>query len=222
MAWKQFSQGYRLNPAAKGSPETLVVLLDDPEASARMLMPAASLWAAAVPTAAFVAFDGLPAELEGEGAQQSSAKLERAARHLEPLLVQELNACHLGIGQLVLVGVAAGATLALHLCLLRGWECGGVLGLDAKLERPLPVLPRNGNKVRLIVTAKPDDPGHARLRDLTTSLTSRGIDTRGVVLPGPLLSDETVRHGASYLVELVATAHRRGRLRTQSGAGHVL
>ena len=42
-------------------------------------------------------------------------------------------------------------------------------------------------------------------------IVERGIDTRGVLLMGSALSDETVRHGGAYLVELVASAQRRGR-----------
>jgi hypothetical protein len=55
MRWKQFSGGFRFDPIAKGSPEALVVLLNDFGAGAARLLPLAARWATAVPATAFVA-----------------------------------------------------------------------------------------------------------------------------------------------------------------------
>jgi hypothetical protein len=54
MPGTQFSQGFRLNPIAKGSPKTLVVLLRDTDTSLETAAAVAARWAVSVPAAAFV------------------------------------------------------------------------------------------------------------------------------------------------------------------------
>jgi hypothetical protein len=68
---------------------------------------------------------------------------------------------------------------------------------------------RVAHKVRLIACL--GDAAHSSLRDDVALLTARGIDTRGVLLSGSGLSQEAIRHGGAYLVELVATAQRGAR-----------
>jgi len=118
-----------------------------------------------------------------------------------------------------LVGIGYGGTLALRL-LLRGWSCAGVLTFSGRLARPLPRILRIDCKVRLIdcVTDVQADPGS--LRDDVASLTVRGIDARGVLLSSSPLSDEAIRHGGAYLVELVATAQRGDRFHVDLEASH--
>jgi predicted esterase len=142
------------------------------------------------------------------GASAELAVLDRAAQHLEPLLEQQLRTCLLDASRLVLAGFGYGGTLALHMLLRRGCHCAGVLAFAATLIRPLPRVLRVDSKVRLIERARDRHDGHSSLRDVVALLTMRGIDTRGVLLVGPVLSDEAVRHGGAYLVELVATAQR--------------
>src|ERR1700730_13087887 len=101
MTWRQFSHGLRLDPIAKGSPEALVILLHDLGASAATLTPIAARWATSVPTTAFIALDGieqldpsssgLPPHTIDPSAEPTV--LDRAARHLEPLLEHQLGSC---------------------------------------------------------------------------------------------------------------------------------
>jgi len=58
------------------------------------------------------------------------------------------------------------------------------------------------------------------LRDAVAWLTARGLDTRGVVLAGSPMSDEAIRHGGAYLVELVATAQRAKRFHVNLESSH--
>jgi phospholipase/carboxylesterase len=215
MTWTQFSHGLRLDPVAGGSPEALVVLLHDLGAGAATMTVAAARWATAVPTTAFIALDhiaqrdpptsGLPPHRD---AGVAPIVLDRASRHLEPLLEHQLRSRRLDASRLVLVGFGYGGTLALHMVLHHGRACAGVLAFAAKLVRPLPRILRVDHKVRLIACAGDSDAGHGSLRDVVASLTARGIDTRGVLLAGSVLSDAAIRHGGAYLVELVATAQR--------------
>jgi phospholipase/carboxylesterase len=216
MSWVQFSNGLRLDPVATRSPEAVVVLLHDAGASAATLAPIAARWAPAVPTTAFIALEGLE-QVDGPSGDPldivaESSALERATRHLEPLLEQQLRFYRLDASQLVLVGFGYGGTLALYLVLHQGRGCAGVLAFTARLIRPLPRLLRIGRKVRLIESVAPGPVAHSSLRNVVALLTARGIDTRGVLLGGSALSDEAIRHGGAYLVELVATAQRGDHL----------
>jgi pimeloyl-ACP methyl ester carboxylesterase len=208
MSLLPFSHGVRLDPVAKGPPEALVVLLPDFGASAETLTPVAMRWAAAVPTTAFIVLD------------TSEQRDPRVPRPLGPLLEQQLRAHRLDASRLVLVGFGYGGTLALHLSLHQEWVCAGVLAFAAELMRPLPRLLGVNHKIRLIACAAhgPVDP--SSLRDVVASLTGRGIDARGVTLAGPVLSDEAIRHGAAYLVELVATAQRGNRFHIERENHH--
>jgi predicted esterase len=219
--WTPFSHGLRLDPIGRGSPAALVALLSDLGASAASLAPIAARWAASVPTTAFVALeaiepfvsssDGLAPRMPdrvGDAEPEDPVMLDRAARRLEPLLERQLRAYRLDASRLVLVGFGYGGTLALHLVLRQGWRCAGVLAFAAKLVRPLPRLISVRHKVRLIGRLGDDDVGPGSLREIVAPLSAYGIDARGVLLAGSALSDEAVRHGGAYLVELVATAHR--------------
>jgi predicted esterase len=207
MTWTQLSHGLQLDPIARGSPEALVVLLHDHGASPSLLTPVAARWATSVPTTAFIALDGTqqlhpyPPEHDASAA----ALLDRASRQLAPLLEQELRSRGLDAGRLVLVGFGHGATLALHAMLHHG---AGVLAFATQPLRPLPRILRVDHKVRLIACVRDGDgdDGHGRLRNVVALLTARGIDARGVVLAGSALSDNAIRHGGAYLVELVASA----------------
>ena len=212
MTLRQFSRGFRFDPIAKGSPEALVVLLHDLGSAAARLTPLAARWAAAVPTTAFIALDGNE-QLGASYGSVEPAMLDRAAGYLEPLIEQQLGDYGLDSSRLVLVGFGYGGTLVLHMLLRRGWDCAGVLAFGAKLVRPLPQRLRVGAKVRLIECVPERDIGQTRLRDSVALLTARGIDARGVLLVGSVLSDETIRHGGAYLVELVGTAQRGHQLR---------
>jgi predicted esterase len=216
MSWMQF--GFRRVRPAKRAPEALVALLHDVGASAATLTSIAARWAATVPTTAFIALDGT-AELDAPPpallantqhdpeATSHSKALDRAARALETLLEQQLRSHRLDAARLVLVGFGYGGTLALHLLLRQAWSCAGVLAFAAHLPLPLPRVLRVGHKVRLITYAD-SEAGGANLREVVAALSARGVDTRGVLLSGPTLSEEAIRHGAAYLVELVATAQR--------------
>ena len=202
MSWVQFPDGLRFDPVAKRSPEALVVLLHDVGASAATLVPIAERWAPAVPMTAFVALDRI------DGTSGDPTALNSATRHLELLLEQQLCLHRLDASRLVLIGFGHGGTLALHRVLHRGWGCAGVLAFAARLIRPLPRTLRIACKLRLIETVAPGPVVSNGLREVVSLLTARGIDTRGVLLGGPELSDEAIRHGGAYLVELVATAQR--------------
>jgi phospholipase/carboxylesterase len=213
MTWKQSSRGFRFDPIAKRSPEALVVLLHDLGSGAARLTPLVARWAAAVPTTAFIALNGNEQLDASSYGSVEPAVLDRAARHLEQLIEQQLGDYGLDSSRLVLVGFGYGGTLVLHMLLRRGWDCAGVLAFGAKLVRPLPLGLRVGAKVRLIECVPERDIGQTRLRDSVALLTARGIDARGVLLVGSVLSDETIRHGGAYLVELVGTAQRGNQLR---------
>jgi predicted esterase len=217
MTWMQFPHGLRLDPIAKESPEALVVVLHDVGDSAATLTPIAARWAATVPTTAFIALDGIERLDPSSGdlprhtvASSDPTVLDRAAGHLVPLLEQQLRACRLDASRLVLAGFGYGGTLALHLLLRQGWHCAGVLAFAARLTRPLPRILRVDRKVRLIEYVDDPQVSHGSLRDAVALLAARGIDTRGVLLVGSVLSEESIRHGGAYLVELVATAQQRG------------
>jgi predicted esterase len=209
MTWTQLSHGLQLAPIARGSPEALVVLLHDHGASPSVLTPVAARWATSVPTTAFIALDGTqqlhPYPLEHDAS--AAALLDRASRQLAPLLDHELRSHGLEADRLVLVGFGLGGTLALHMALHHGRSCG-VLAFAAKLVRPVPRSLRVDHKIRLIACARDGDDGHGGLRSVVARLVARGIDARGVVLAGSVLSDAPIRHGGAYLVELVATAQR--------------
>jgi phospholipase/carboxylesterase len=224
MTWTPFPHGLHLDPIAGGSPQALVVLLHDLGAGAATLTLVAARWAAAVPTTAFIAFDGIGQRDFPRATPSASAEpagFDRAMRRVAPLLDRQLRAGGLDASRLVLVGFGYGGTLALDMALHRGRSCAGVLAFAAKLVRPLPRIARADHKVRLIACAGDGDVGHGSLRDIVASLTARGIDVRGVSLACSMLSDEAIRHGGSYLVELVATAQRhrvrRPTLRVGSG-----
>jgi predicted esterase len=228
MTWVQFSHGLRLEPIAEGSPEALVVLLHDVGDSATTLTPIAARWATTVPTTAFIALDGSeqlaprpsgspPHRMVDLDASAEPTILDRATQHLEPLLEHQLRSCRLDASRLVLVGFGYGGTLALHLLLRQGWSCAGVLAFAARLTRPLPLILRGNYKVRLVECG---GNGHSSLRDVVALLTARGIDTRGVLFAGSAVSDEAIRHGGAYLVELVATAQRGDRFHIDRESSH--
>jgi predicted esterase len=221
MRWTPFSHGLRLDPIGKGSPAALVALLSDRDASAASLAPITARWAASVPTTAFVALEAIAPFVSSSGAlaprmpdrsagaaPENPAALDRAARRIAPALEGQLRTHRLDASRLVLVGFGYGGTLALHLVLRRGWRCAGVLAFAAKLARPLPRLISVRHKVRLIGRLGDDDVGHGSLREIVAPLSACGIDARGVLLAGSALSDEAVRYGGAYLVELVATAQQ--------------
>jgi hypothetical protein len=195
MDWKRFAQGQRLDPTAGGEPEAVVVLLPDIGQSVAPLLAIAARWAATVPTTAFVAFDGID-RLDPQACR----------REWRSMLSWRFDA-----GRLVLVGYRHGATVALHLALRRGWRCAGVLAFSPRLIQPLPRVISIDAKIRLIESEQ-GQVGHADLRDAVLSLVARGVDARGILLPAPPLSDEAVRHGGAYLMELIATAQRGERI----------
>jgi len=210
MSWVPFPDGLRLDPIAKRSPEALVVLLHDVGGSAATIAPIAARWAPAVATTTFIALDGLE-QVDGPSGNPldiaaESAALSAAMRHLEPLLERQLRVHRLDASRLVLVGFGYGGTLALHRVLHQGRSCAGVLAFTATLIRPLPRSLRIGRKVRLIESVAPGPLAHSSLRNVVALLTARGVDARGILLGGSALSDEAIRHGCAYLVELVATA----------------
>ena len=213
MTWKQFSRGFHFDPIIKGSPEALVVLLHDLGSGAARLNPLAARWAEAVPTTAFISLNGIEQLDPACHGSTEPGMLDRAARHLEQSIEQQLRDCGLDPGHLVIAGFGYGGTLALHMLLRRGWGCAGVLGFGAKVARPLPRALSVDAKVRLIECVPDRHIGQIRLRDSVALLIARGIDARGVLLVGSILSDETIRHGGAYLVELVGTAQRGNRLR---------
>jgi Phospholipase/Carboxylesterase len=220
MSWVQFPEGLRPDPAAKRSADALVVLLPDVGASAAALAPIAARWAPTVPTTAFTALEGLEPSGDLRDTAIEQAALDRAARRLEPLLEEQLRLYRLDASRLVLVGFGYGGTLALHRVLHQGWSCAGVLAFTAKLIRPLPRVLRIGRKVRLIECVAPGTAARSSLCDIVALLTARGIDARGVLLGGPALSNEAIRHGGAYLVELVATAQRGDHLHLNRENSH--
>jgi hypothetical protein len=221
MSWKQFSHGFRLDPIDKGPPEALVVLLHALGATAATLTSVSTHWAAAVPTTSFAALNGTE-QLDPPSYSSLKPKvLDSAARHLKPLVEQQLRTCRLDASRLVLAGFGYGGTLALHMLLRQGWSCAGVLAFKSEPLKALPRIIRIDGKVRLIECVREPDIGHSALRDFVALLIARGIDARGVLLVGSILSEEAVRHGGAYLVELVGTAQRGallGRARVSSYA----
>jgi pimeloyl-ACP methyl ester carboxylesterase len=227
MSWMSFSRRSRRDRTA---PEALVVLLNDLGASAAGLASIAARWSAAVPAAAFIALDGIerletgpgdrPRDATGRNAETRPTLLDRAAHSLEGVLEQQLRSRSLDAARLVLVGFGYGGTLGLHLMLRRSWRCAGILAMRAELFRPLPRILRIGGKVRLIDCAADVETDHGRLRDDVAALSARSIDARGVLLSGSLVSDEAIRHGGAYLVELVATAQRGDRIYPEGESRH--
>jgi len=216
MGWIRLLRGHRLDPIAGGPPEAIVVVLHDFGQSTEALRAVAERWAASVPTTAFVLFDSIeqidPPPCGGAwhplldlAAGAEPLVLDRIVRHLEPLLAP------LDASRLVLVGFHHGATVALHLALRHGWSCAGVLAFSPLLPQRLPRCIRIDAKIRLIESLESPHTGHADLRDAVSSLAARGVDARGVVLAGAILSDEGVRHGCAYLGELIATVQRAER-----------
>jgi predicted esterase len=227
----QFSQGFQLNPVAKGSPQALVVLLQDVDTPIAALASVAARWAVSVPAAAFIGFedierpdqtsDAVRNAILDPGSGVKPELLDCAARSLAPLVAQELRRRRLDASQSGLVGFGSGGSLALHLVLRQRWSCAGVLAFAPALTDPPPRVVRRSHKIRLIDSVSNSNGAHAGARDVVSTLTDRGIDVRRVRLGGPMLSDEAIRHGALYLAELVATAHWGGGLRFSQGADDV-
>jgi phospholipase/carboxylesterase len=220
MDWTRFSRGHRLDPIAGGPPDAVVVLLHDMGQSTATLRAVVARWAAAVPTTAFVAFDGIelrdppPRDDEPPGKPDPDPEprvLDRIARDLAPLIAEEQRFWEIGARRLVLVGFHRGGTVALHLALDHGCSCAGVLAFSPGLSPAACPSIRTDAKIRLIESCETNDVDHAGLRDAVASLAAHGIDARGAVLNGPAQSDEAIRYGGAYLVELIATAQRRRR-----------
>jgi predicted esterase len=208
MTWIQFPHGFRLDPIAKGSTEALVILLHDLGASAASLTPVASRWSASVPAAAFIALDGIEHPAWPSKDLPLRTRLDRDAKAFKPLIEHQLGSFRLDASRLVLVGFGYGGTLALHMLLRHDWSRAGALAFAAKLIRPLPRILSVDHKVRLVDGAGAGDDNHSSLRDVVALLSARDLDARGVLLNGSAFSNEAIRHGAAYLGELVATAHR--------------
>lgn len=226
MSWMSFSRCLGRDRVAKGAPAALVVLLHDLGASAETLTTIAARWSASVPTTAFIALDGIEQLDVSAGHPDAPARaeptpLDRAARSLETLLDYQLRSRRLDATRHVLVGFGYGGTLALHLSLHRSWRCAGILTFAAQLVRPLPRILRIDCKARLIDCTVNAQTDHSRLRDDVALLNARGIDARGVLLSGSPLSNEAIRHGGAYLVELVATALRGDRFHVERESSHV-
>jgi predicted esterase len=221
MTWRQFSHGLRLDPITKGAPKALVVLLHDFDATAESLTSIAARWAAAVPSTAFVALPGsAPSDLPSDRVPQQPtdylakanlAMLEVAALRLAPVIDQQLRSRRLDASRLVLGGFGYGGMLALHMVLCQGIRCAGVLAYSTKPMTPLRRILEVDRKVRLIECIGDRHIGQSSLRDIIELLALRGIDARGVSLVGSALSEEAIRLGGAYLVELVATAQRGDR-----------
>ena len=218
MSWAEFTHGMRLEPVATRSPESLVVLLRGTGASGATLAPIAARWAPSVPATAFVALHALnQIHALGSISRDLTAEADgpsRMARALEPMLEEQLDHYRLDASHLVLVGFDHGGTVALQIALHEDFGCAGVLAFAAKPIPPFPRSLRIGCKVRLVDTVPPGPMTRNRLRDTIDLLTARGIDTRGVLLSGSPFSDEAIRHGGAYLVELVATAQCGNHLRS--------
>jgi hypothetical protein len=203
MLWAKFSHGFRLDPIAKTPPEALVVLVSDIEMSAEVLTSLAERWATTIPTTAFIV-------LETAG-QSRVSSLDRMTQQLDSLLKQQLRTYGLDASRLVLVGFGYGGTVALHLLLHKGCCCAGIITFASDLALPLPKHFSMNCKLRLICMED-----HKGMRNTLSKavefLSKQGVDARIALLNSPLLSDESIRHGGSYLVELVATAHRGNQL----------
>jgi predicted esterase len=228
MSWMSFPRRPGRYRTVKGPPEALVVLLPDLGSPAATLASVAARWSASVPTASFLALDGLGQLGAGSDSAASAstgpgampARLDRASHDLETLLASQLHSHCLNSYGLVLVGFGYGGTLALHLLLHRGFGCTGVLAIAAQFESSLPRVRTTDSKVRLVECSAGARIDHARLRDRVALLMSRGLDARGVLVAASPLSVNTIRHGGAYLVELVASAQRGGRLHVAGGSSH--
>ena len=199
MTWRGFPQELHLKPIAKGPPEALVAVLADGGSAVVTLYPAAARWASTVPTTEFAVLGIEP------------TVLDRTAHRLEQLFEQELLSRRLDLSRLVLVGFGYGGALGLHMVLRRGWRPAGILAIAPKPLRPPPRSMTSDVKIRLIGCAEDDHLDHHSLRKFVSLLAAGGIDARGALLAGSALSDEAIRHGGAYLVELVATAQRSAR-----------
>jgi predicted esterase len=220
MSWMFFRSRLGRDQIAQEPPEALVILLHDLGASAVSLASVAAHWSVSVPAATFIALDGLeqldagsfdPGAAPGTDVSAEPTLLDRASDHLETLLRHQLHSQGLDANRLVLVGFGYGGTLALHLLLRQGWSCAGILAIAAQLVSPLPRILRIDCKVRMVDCAGDAQIDHSRLRERVARLTALGLDTRGVLLAGSPFSENAIRHGGAYLVELVATAQRGGR-----------
>jgi len=179
MPGAQFSQGFRLNPVAKGSPKALVALLRHPGTSIETVASVAARWALSVPAAAFIGFedieradqasDAVRQTIVDPGSGAEPELLDGAARSLAPLVTQELRARRLDASHLVLVGFGSGGTLALHLVLRQGWSCAGVLAFAPTPTDPPPRTVRRNHKIRLIDSVSNSSGAHAGARDVVSS-----------------------------------------------------
>jgi pimeloyl-ACP methyl ester carboxylesterase len=212
MSSTPFTHGFRRDPVARAAPEAIVVLLQDRGVSATQLVPILTRWAAAVPTTAFIVLDGI--------AHDHARMVDRGVRQLQPLVEQQLRACRVHDDQVVLVGFGHGATLGLHMVLHHGLACAGILAIAAQPTRPNLRSPDGNLKVRLIDCVEGDGVAHGTMRDVVAALTAHGLNARGVSLAGSKFSDEAVRLGGAYLVELVATAQRRHRSKIDWESSH--
>jgi pimeloyl-ACP methyl ester carboxylesterase len=231
MSWISFTPHLRRFHVAEEPPEALVILLHDLGAAPATMAPVAARWSSAVRKTTFMALGEV--DLLDRGCREHRVEvtpaanagveptvLDRASQHLETLVRHQLKLHRLEADQLVLVGFGYGGTLALHLLLRRGFGCAGILAIGAELATPLPRVLRIDCKIRLIDVAT-DRIDHGRLRHVVARFNSRCIDARGVLLAGPLISDNVVRHGTAYLVELVATAQRGNRFHVERTSAHV-
>jgi predicted esterase len=209
----RYSYNPPLEPIGGGVPEALVLMLHDRDDGADSLEPLARRWAETVPTAAFMIPSGikqsdLPVADTTRPEPADWAAIDQSVLRLNLLIAQQLSHYRLEVERLVLVGIGYGGTVALHMGLRRGLAHTGVLAYAGKIERSLSQVASTNGKIRLILNMDGQDFGKGFIGEFVGHLAVRGIDARGVLLPGPTLSEEAIRHGGSYLAELVATAQR--------------
>ncbi len=182
---------------ARARPHALVVFLFSVATGLDQVLTFARQWQPTVPQAALIGI-----ELNHVTRQPDIAALRRAIATAAALRSVQLS-------QTILLGAGTAGRLALDMVLEGVVPAMGMIGLDISLGAIPSHIERTAAMVRLI-QHRAGEYAPADFRALVEAMQRQDIDVRTMVLPeiAEAASAMTQRAGATFLVELVASASR--------------
>jgi hypothetical protein len=179
-------------------PEALIIVVAARGAASGQVHELAVRWQAVVPRAEFVAID-----------------VDVVQGATDPVILRRLAAAaaasrSLRLSQIVAFGMGDAGRIVLDLVIRGRFPGAGMLGIDMALWPPLTSIPPTAAMIRLVQHESPEDPGSMRYHALVEAIELEGVDIRSMILPEPstIAREATLRAGAAFLMELVASASR--------------